>query len=347
VLSRRVLNRTLLARQHLLERSAMPPLAMVEHLVGLQAQEPLPPYLSLWSRLTDPDPAAVSAALEERTAVRLVLMRGTLHLVTADDALRLRPLVQPLLDRSRRQQSARPAADVDSSALAAATRAELVAGPVELSALGDLLTVTFPDVPAAALAQAARLTVPLVQCPPRGTWGGSGRVMHQTLEAWLERDLEAPDPAWVVRRYLRAFGPASAADLTTWSGVADLRRALGDLADELRRDRDEDGRELVDLEELPLADEDTPAPVRLLGRYDNLWLSHEQRDRVTPPGTRPRWMGVNGGVAATVFVDGQLQGLWRRTPSGGVDVELFRALTTEEQDGLDAEVAALEVFLAG
>ena len=104
MLSRRVLNRTLLLRQGLLAREHVPPLAMAEHLLGLQAQEPLSPYVSLWSRIASFDPHQVSAALEERTAVRLLLMRGTIHLVTASDALLLRPLLQPMLDRWQTQQ---------------------------------------------------------------------------------------------------------------------------------------------------------------------------------------------------------------------------------------------------
>ena len=87
--------------------------------------------------------------------------------------------------------------------------------------------------------------------------------------------------------------------------------------------------------------------MRLLGRYDNVWLSHAQRDRVTPdPAKRKRWMGSNGGVAATVFVDGVLEGLWRTSASGTVDVELFRRLSRSEQAELDAEVAALETLLS-
>lgn len=351
MLSARVLNRTLLQRQHLLERTSAPPLDEVRHLLGLQAQETLAPYVSLWSRLHDFDPATVSDALAERTAVRLLLMRGTVHLVTAQDAVLLRPLVQPVLDRQLRTGPPRgAAADLDTAKLAAATVAELEPGPVPLRELGELLSTTFPDVPADALATAARLAVPLVQVPPRGQWNASGGVVHQSLQTWCSeagtRESDEGDLAEVVRRYLRALGPATAADVSTWSGLTGVTGVLDALSDELRTDRDEDGRTLHDLADLPLADADQPAPVRLLGRYDNVWLSHRARDRVTGPEPRSRWTGSNGGVAATVFVDGWLQGLWRRKPSGAVDVELFRDLTATERDELDVEVAALEAFLA-
>src|SRR5919112_201215 len=142
----------------------MPPLAMTEHLLGLQAQEPLPPYLSLWSRLRNFDPLTVSEALMTRTAVRVLLMRGTIHLVTPRDALLLRPLVQPMLDRqARTAQNTRPAADVDPAELAAAVRDVLADGPVPFARLGEVLGERFPGVPGAALAQRARCELPLVQ----------------------------------------------------------------------------------------------------------------------------------------------------------------------------------------
>src|SRR5215204_6930082 len=98
VLSRRALNRATLERQLLLDRSSMAPAAAVTHLVGLQAQNPLDPYLALWSRLDAFDPDAVGSRLLDRSLVRIVVMRGTIHLVTADDALVLRPLSPPVLD---------------------------------------------------------------------------------------------------------------------------------------------------------------------------------------------------------------------------------------------------------
>lgn len=366
MLSARALNRTLLQRQHLLERISLTPLEMTEHLLGLQAQEPLPPYLSLWSRLRDFDPERLSQALEDRSAVRLLLMRGTIHLVTPADAVNLRSFVQPMLDKlTRTSQTSRPAADVPRELLAAAARAAFDGGPLPVRRLGELLAKEFPDVPPAALASTAREMLPLVQVPPRGRWGRSGGVVYEVLDTWLGKGPNAPglprptertddpadsgdpaDPVEVVRRYLRAFGPATPADLTAWSGLTGMRPVFVAMKDELTSYRDADSRELLDLEDLQIADEDAEAPVRLLGRYDNVWLSHDRRDRVTPDqDKRKRWMGVNGGVGCTVFVDGALEGLWRQTASGTVELELFRTLNRTEQQQLDDEVAALEAFL--
>lgn len=348
-LSRRTLNRTLLARQHLLARSDLGPLAMTEHLLGLQAQDPLPPYLSLAARIDGFDPLSLSATLEARTTVRVLLMRGTIHLVSARDARALRPVVQPMLDKVTRNSAAsKPAADVPRDALAAAAQAALADGPLPFKALGGRLGERFPGYPPTALANTVREMMPLVQVPPRGMWNRSGGVVYERLESWLGADAAAADTAVdVARRYLRAFGPATPADLATWSGITGARGLLARLGDELVVHRDESGRELLDLAGLEVADEDAPAPVRLLGKYDNLWLSHAARDRVTPdPAKRRRWMGANGGVGSTVFVDGELEGLWRLSPAGKVEVDLFRRLTRAERADLDDEVDRVSRLLA-
>ena len=192
--------------------------------------------------------------------------------------------------------------------------------------LGEVLTATFPDVPANALAHLARVAEPLAQLPPRGCWKQPGGVVYQYVDDWVGRPMVEPDPAAIVRRYLTAYGPASAADVTSWSGVPGMPAVLGrhgrpGPARPTRR-----ARSCSTCRRGVLVPEDTPAPVRLLGPYDNVWLSHAGRDRVTHPDKRKRWMGVNGGLSSTVFVDGWLEGLWR-VEDGRVRTELFRALT--------------------
>ena len=181
----------------------------------------------------------------------------------------------------------------------------------------------------------------LVQTPPRGTWQGSGGVVYAPLEEWVDAPLREPDVPGIVRRYLRAFGPASAADVTAWSGVTRLGPVLKDMPD-LVRHEDEAGKVLYDIVDGEIADADVPAPVRLFGTYDNLWLSHAGRDRVTAPEKRKQWMGPNGGVGMVVLVDGMLEGLWK--PGG--EVQLFRKLTKLERAELDEELARVEELLA-
>ena len=345
-LSARRLNRTLLRRQHLLERADTVPAEMTRHLVGLQAQENLPPYLSLAARLSSFDPYVVTAGLKERSLVRLLTLRGTVHLLVADDALMLRQWTTPVHEREIKiSQSIGAAREVDREAFLDALSALLADGPRPQKELGAALAERFAGVPATQLGQLARSAAPLVQCPPRGTWKGSGGVVYHYVDRWLGRPLVEPDVAEIVRRYLRAFGPATAADVTAWSGVTRLTPVLKAMAD-LVVHEDEQGRPLYDVAGGELADEDVRAPVRLLGQYDNLWLSHAGRDRVTTPESRRAWMGSNGGMASTIFADGMLAGLWR-VADGRVELlDSVRALTRRERSELDDEIARVEELLA-
>lgn len=350
MLSLRDLNRTLLRRQHLLERVPVPSmsaLSMVEHLIGLQAQDNLPPYLSLAARLDDFEPEVLSTALEARDVVRLLTMRGTIHVLTAEDALTLRPWVQPALDQvSRSNQMNKSARDVPVADVVAATRRLLGGEPLPVKQLGERLADVFPGVPAAALAHVARERAPLVQLPPRGLWRRSGGVVYQTVENHLGRPMAELDVADLVRRYLRAFGPATAADMTAWSRVTRLGPVFKAMAGagELVVVECADGRRRYDVPGAPVADGDEPAPVRLLGTYDNLWLSHQDRSHVVPDEVRPRWMGTNGGIGHTIFVDGFMAGLWWWRDDRVV-LDVFKKLSRSERRGLDEEVDRVTALL--
>jgi Winged helix DNA-binding domain len=345
VLTARARNRTLLLRQHLLERTTMPALEMVDHLIGLQAQESLPPYLSLAARIEEFRAAELSDALEERRAVRFLTMRGTIHVLTPDDALTLRPWVQPALDRqSASNQMSRPAKAVAADDLVAECRRLLADGPLPVKTLGERLAEAFPGVPAGALAHKARERAPMVQVPPRGLWQRSGGVRYQTVENHLGRDMADLDVKALVRRYLRAFGPATAADMTVWSRVTHLGPVFASMRDELEVVECADGHRRYDVPDAPYADEETPAPVRLLGGYDNVWLSHADRSHIVPYDVRGQWAGRNGGVGNTVFVDGLMSGLWWWR-GGTVELSLFRRLTGAQRADLDSEVDRVEALL--
>ncbi len=191
VLSLRALNRATLDRQLLLRRADVPALEAVEHLVGMQAQEPLNPYLGLWSRLEGFEPQELSALLVERRVVRTVVMRATLHLVTADDCLLLRPLMQPVLDREieHHRDYTPPLRGVDLRPVLAFARSLLAERPLNGTELRAALEERFPGLNPAALAYACRCKLALVQVPPRGVWGKSGQVTSTTAEAWLGRPL--------------------------------------------------------------------------------------------------------------------------------------------------------------
>jgi hypothetical protein len=321
-LSQRALNRSLLSRQLLLSRApavadaerAGQILATVEHLAGLQAQAPLPPYYGLWSRLADFRPADLAGLLLDRRVVRIALMRGTIHLVSARDCLLLRPLLQPVLDRAFATSYGRQLPGVSHDELAAAGRALAEEQPRSFSELGALLSPRWPAHDPAALAQAVRALVPLVQVPPRAIWGASGQARHTSAESWLGQELaERASLAELVRRYLAAFGPATVADMQAWSGLTRLREVVAELRPGLREFRDEGGRELWDLPDAPRPDPDLPAPVALVAEFDNLLLSHADRARIISEPDRKRLFSRNGVIPGAVLVDGFVAGSWRIT----------------------------------
>ena len=310
ILSQRALNRALLARQGLLERSAAAPLEMIERLVGMQAQVPSNPYVALWARIEGFRPEQLSELIATRAAVRAQLMRSTIHLVSARDARALHPLALPVLGRTFRSQHLRQLAGADLDEVVGAGRELLAAGPLTRAELAAALAPRWPDADAAALAHAITFHTALVQVTPRGLWGKSGAPRWERTEAWLASGLDgAASIDAVVLRYLAAFGPASTADVRTWSGFTGLRAVLERLRPQLVTSADESGRELFDVPGAPLPDPATPAPVRFLPEYDNLLLSHAERSRMLlglGPG-RPwptgRWIG-------TLLVDGFFRAYW-------------------------------------
>jgi hypothetical protein len=318
LLSQRALNRALLARQFLLHRVTLPAEQVIEHLVGMQAQNPLDPYVALWSRLEAFDPDELARLILERRAVRAVaMMRTTIHLLTARDWLALRPVLQVVQERGFASGSpfGRNLAGVDVSEVVAAGRALLDERPRAAAELAKLLKERWPDRDASSLSYAVRYLLPLVQIPPRGIWGRSGPPVLATAETWLGRPVgteTAPDE--VILRYLAAFGPATIMDIQAWCWLTRLGPVVERLRNELRTFRDEHGRELFDVPDGPLPDPDTPAPPRFLPQYDNLLLSHKDRSRVF--GESAAWP-VRADQITQVFaggsilVDGFLHAGWR------------------------------------
>ena len=346
VLDRRTLNRTLLARQLLLERVERPATDVIELLVGMQAQEPPDPYVAMWSRIADFDPMELSDLIEGRGAVRMGHLRGTLHLVTAGDALAHYPILADVMARSWRSSPFIKQLDgVDVDAVVASSRTILEERPLTPTALGAALATSWPDRDPASLSYAARFLLPLVQVPPRGLWGKTGRATNTTLEAWLGRPLdERPSVDDLLMRYLAVFGPASVSDMRVWSWLTGLREVVDRLRPRLRTFRDEAGRELFDVADGLIADPDLPAPVRFLPQYDNVFLSHEDRSRIDG---ELSW-GIEFGWKGPILIDGGIAAAWRVRRAGKtatMTVELGRRLTPAERLELEAEATTLGAFL--
>lgn len=347
MLSRRALNRTLLGRQLLLERVRRPVADVVEHLVGMQAQEPLDPYVGLWTRIDGFDPEELSSLIAERGAVRMGLQRTTLHLATARDARVLYPVMADVLRHAFRSSPfAKQLVGVDLAAVVDAARAALEERPRTPTELGQALAPLWPDRDPTSLAYAARFLLPLVQVPPRGLWKQTSRPMNTTAEAWLGGPLEtsiAADDA--VLRYLAAFGPATVSDIRIWSWLTGLREVVERLRPRLRTFRDEAGRELFDVEDGLLVDPDVPAPIRFLPQYDNIFLSHDDRARILVERmTIPDLIWRSG-----VVVDGFVAGAWRirrERQRATMSIELLAAVTGAQRLEIEAEAARLFAFVA-
>ena len=325
-----------------------PAAEVIEHLVGLQAQEPRDPYVTLWSRIEGFRPEELEGLIEGRKAVRMTLMRGTIHLVTDRDCLALRPAMQSVCERMFWSGSpfGKQLGDVDVEEVVAAGRACLEEEPRTRSQLKALLAERWPDADADSLTYAVAYLLPLVQIPPRGLWSRSGRATLTTADSWLGRRVPPsakPDDA--VRRYLAAFGPASVKDIATWSGLTGVRKIVERLGAGLRTFRDENGVELLDVPDAPLAEPDTPAPVRFLAEYDNVFLSHADRSRIVDPADRPQFGSWGDGRFFRIaLVDGFIRAIWR-PEDGDVVVKPVRRLSKKNVAAVEAEGRRLAAFL--
>jgi len=343
ILSQRALNRALLERQHLLARRKASAAAEIEHVVGMQAQVPNSPYVGLWTRLEGFQPKELTELISKRRAVRLGLLRNTIHLVTARDCLALYPLFPATLERTLKSSPfGRNLVGVDMSAVVAQARTLLQEKPRTFSELGTLLKQRWPDRDPTSLAYVIRHLVPIVQVPPRGIWGKSGQPTWTSAEHWLGRTPAAkPSLEKLVRRYLAAFGPASVADVTAWSGLTGLRDTVEKLRPRLRTFQDERGRELFDVPDGLLPDANTPAPPRFLPEYDNLLIGHADRTRVIDYAYR--YVIFTG----TLLVDGFVQATWtikRARDAATLTIEPLRRLSKADRVAVVEEGERLLAF---
>ncbi|GGM40285.1 hypothetical protein GCM10011608_26350 [Micromonospora sonchi] len=363
LLSARALNRATLARQLLLDRADLPVRDAVAHLCGMQAQEPQEPFVGLWSRLRAFDPAVLSDLLTRRQLVRAILMRRTIHLLTAEDALAWRARHDSMLRQRVLGVYRRELDGVDLDDLAAAGRAVLADGePRSMTGLARTLGDRWPGPGPRALGELlVAALIPTVQLPPRGLWRTTAGARYLPLAAWLGRDIDPPAPdslprsgspgrgnvgsdpvgETLVRRYLAAFGPAATADLRAWCGLTGLRGAVAAIREQLVAFRDERGRELLDLPDAPRPDPDTPAPVRFLPAFDNAILGYHDRSRIIDD--THRGLSVTG--ARVVLVDGRVAATWT-IKAGTVTVTPLRPLTRDEHTAVAEQGQDLASFLS-
>jgi hypothetical protein len=350
-LTTKQLNRATLARQLLLERVEISVPDAVAQLGGLQAQEPKPPFIGLWTRLAEFQESELQQALLDRAVVRATMMRGTLHLATAADYGAFRAPLQTVLSRGMTSALRDRAEGLEPEAVLPVARELLEERPRTFDELRTLLQGAFPHVNHRALGFAVRMLLPLVMVPTGDRWAFP-RVADFTLaESWLGRPVatdEAPED--LVLRYLAAFGPASAADMQTWSGLQGIKGVLDALRPRLASFTDEGGRELFDLPEAPRPDEATPAPPRFLPEFDSLLLAHADRTRVISDEHRPAVVTKNLRVRATFLIDGFVRGTWeikRSRRRAALTITPFRPLSKRDTGALTAEGGSLLRFTDG
>jgi len=337
VLTLRELNRATLARQLLLERKRLLPKAVIERLVGMQAQWPPAPYVGIWTRTTSFRREALERELARGAVLKATVMRQTLHLVTPRDYALL---------RAGMSETNFPWESAGAKALAPSVRTLAAAGPVSMAeGLAHLEREHgLSGLQARRAWRGARIRAHLLHHHETALWRARPEARFVALD-----EPEAHDPtearAEMLGRYLAAFGPASRRDIGAWSmmHVPEIKRALERL-EPLRRFRDQLGRELLDVPRAPLPDPDTPAPVRFLPKWDNVLLAFADRTRVLPEAYRKAVIAMNGDVSQTFLVDGFVAGMWR-IAGGRIVVEPFRPLSRSVGDEVEAEAGRLEAFL--
>jgi hypothetical protein len=351
VLSARELNRATLARQHLLTPAAAASpsdvLDLVARLVGLQAQQARPPFVGLWTRAPTLSRHTVADAITARRLVKATFVRGTLHLLTAADYLTFRATLQPVLTSASEAIQKERGEQLDVPRLVAAARAALEVSPRSFAELTSTLTRLFPDSDPGSMRYAVRTHLPLIQVPTAGPWVYPGNPRFALADEWLATPLpDADHTSELARRYLAAFGPATARDAQTWSYLPGLAAALERLRPDLVTYADERGRELFDLPDLPRAAAG-PAPVRFLPEFDNLLLAHQDRGRFVPPPARKQVYLPGLRVAATVLLDGMVGGTWTTTRvkrAATLYIALFAAPDPATRAELEAEGERLVRF---
>lgn len=348
ILRNRELNRALLARQMLLTRVKLPVLEAIEKLVGMQAQSPMAPYFGLWSRIEDFQHEELSGQLQDRQLVRMAMMRSTLHMVSAPDALRLRPLLQPVMDRSLKGAFGKQLHGIDQEALADKGRRLVEQEPMTFNELGKRLCEHWPGLDPEAAAGLVRNKIPLVQMPPRGIWRENGQAVHTSVEAWLGQPVSTQTGLeGLVRSYLAAFGPATVKDIQVWSGLTRMVDVMESLRPHLILFRNEQGEELYDLPDAPRPDADTPSPPRFLGEFDNMLLSYADRSRIMKESYRSRIFTSNGIIRAAILIDGFVAGRWKIATKRNraiLQIEPFHELSGQDFDALSEEGARLLHF---
>jgi Winged helix DNA-binding domain len=342
-LTTRELNRALLARQFLLERSPLPMVTIIERMGGLQTQYAPSGYIGLWSRMRNFRRDALTEALNQRRVIQGSLLRSTIHMVSARDYwlfhAATRASRQDWWQRATRHQIS----ERDMDAAVRALREQLAKGPLRADELKGILTeLGLPSFAFGGVAQ----WLEMVRVPPSGTWEQRRADIYGLAEAWIRPVAHDESAGFehVIRRYLGGFGPASVREIADWGEIprTKLVPVLGRMP--LRHFRDEQGKELIDLTRAPLPDADTPAPVRFLPTWDATLLVHARRTQILPERYRPLVFNTRTPHSVPTFlIDGAVAGTWR-VEGDRVELKPFEPIPKSVRREVDEEAERLAAF---
>jgi hypothetical protein len=339
---------------------------LVERAGSLQAQHPDWPPFALQTRMAATSrPVDLVQARVRRSIVRASLLRMTVHVVSAADFWPTSTLTHPFrLDQFRLLFKVDPITSPLGKRIGRCHAAVLAAMAERPLAIHEIEAILREQMGRAEIPPNRPLwrhfsgTIPLVHVPyPEEAYG---RTRYLPAVEWLgppTPDEADPDlaAAYVARRYLAAFGPASVEDLVSYVGrgrnLARWRAVVKTMADELFTFVDDDGRRLLDLPDAPRPDPDSPAAPRLLARWDSLLLAYgtAHRARVLPPAHRTTVITKNADVLPTFLIDGVVAGTWLPKQNGGtqvLDLRPFGRLKVADRDALEAEAERLLPILA-
>jgi hypothetical protein len=342
-LTTRELNRALLARQSLLERSSQPMVATIERVGGLQTQYAPSGYIGLWSRMRDFRRDALTEALHQRRVIQGTLLRSTIHMVSARDYWLFHAAARASRQDWWRRVTRHQISELDMEAAVRALREQLAKGPRRADELKAILAER--GLPAFAFSGVAQW-LEMVRIPPSGTWEQRRADLYGLADAWIPPTdhAEAAGLEHLIRRYLGGFGPASVREIADWGGIphAKLVPLLEQMT--LRHFRDEKGKDLIDLPRAPLPDADTPSPVRFLPTWDATLLVHARRTQILPERYRPLVFNTRTPHSVPTFlIDGAVAGTWR-VEGGRVELKPFEPIPKSVKSEVDDEAQRLEAF---
>jgi len=352
-----------LGRHHLLERApARDAIKVVDDILGLNAQGALNYQISLWNRVTRLENVLLPRSLhEERSLARSWLMRDTVHIVPSDRLRVIRKALEESLLKEWNRWTVKTGKKENAEAwepLYHLILGALKGGPMTIREMQDALH--WPG------EEKKRLLHRLVRemshrgllchATSMGPWYHSTEHSFARVDGWLNgNDTETTKEetrAVIARGYLGTYGPASVADFAYWTGMRvgaakPIFEGLEGLIT-LKVEGQRRGLHLLE-EDLPELEGsgDKPAPVRFLPKFDALVMGHKDKERLIEPDIRKSVFLPWANVSATILVDGRVQGVWKMTKGNGcwnLELTPFRALTEEEEYGLESEIDSLRSF---